>query len=188
MQRVQPRAFVFENVRGILGTNGGDDWRAIVATFEQLGYCLSYRILDALDYGAPQQRERMVLVGHQLDGEFLFPRPLFGPDSLTQQPHVTAGQALAKLQNTEELAPLMLSSGKYAALLPQVPPGDNYLYFTAKRGHPKPVFAYRSRFSDFLYKANPASQVKTLIARPGKYTGPFHWDSRRLRRESASME
>lgn len=175
---IQPKAFVFENVRGILGTNQGEDWRAIVQAFEKIGYRLSYRILDALDYGAPQQRERMVMVGHKLGQEFLFPEPLFGPDSNSQRPHITAGEALKGLIDEEDVEPLILRNGKYAHLLQEVPAGENYLHFTAKRGHPNPIFAYRSRFSDFLYKASPQKPIKTLIARPGKYTGPFHWDNR----------
>ncbi|MGS0571571.1 DNA cytosine methyltransferase [Xanthomonas oryzae] len=175
---LQPRGFLFENVRGILATNGGRDWERIRDAFSELGYTISYRVLDALDYGAPQQRERLFLVGHRADRSFLFPEPLFGPDSFTQLPHQTAGKALADLKNTEDLEPLVLTEGKYAHLLPLVPAGSNYLHFTAKRGHPNPVFAYRSRFSDFLYKASPTLPVKTIIASPGKYTGPFHWENR----------
>lgn len=176
--KVRPKAFVFENVRGILGTNKGSDWKAIVSAFGQLGYKLSYRILDALDYGAPQQRERMFLVGHELDGEFLFPEPTHGPDSGFKSAHVTAGEALSGISETEDLSQLKLSGGKYSHLLPLVPPGQNYLFFTAKRGYQNPIFAYRSRFSDFLYKASPDAPIKTLIASPGKYTGPLHWDNR----------
>jgi DNA (cytosine-5)-methyltransferase 1 len=179
IDHVKPKAFLFENVRGILGTNKGDDWKAIVAAFRDIGYSISFRILDALDYGAPQQRERMIMVGHKLDTEFLFPRPLFGPDSLGGAPHITSGAALSNIfDDNENKADLMLSGGKYGHLLQLVPPGENYLHFTAKRGYPNPIFAYRSRFSDFLYKANPATQIKTLIASPGKYTGPFHWENR----------
>lgn len=175
---VKPKAFLFENVRGILGTNNGEDWAVIVATFRKLGYNVNYRILDALDYGAPQQRERMILVGHQLDGEFLFPAPLYGPDSRDDKPHLTAHAALQDLEDDEDKDSLTLRNGKYAHLLELVPPGENYLHFTAKRGYPTPIFAYRSRFSDFLYKANPHAPIKTLIASPGKYTGPFHWENR----------
>jgi len=176
---VRPKAFLFENVRGILGTNKGEDWKIIVAAFQKIGYSVDFRILDALDYGAPQQRERMIMVGHTMTTSFLFPRPLRGPDSTEGIPHLSAGQALSGLVNdTEDKDSLILRNGKYAHLLPEVPHGENYLYFTAKRGHPNPVFAYRSRFSDFLYKANPDTPIKTLIASPGKYTGPFHWDSR----------
>lgn len=178
ISHVKPKAFLFENVRGILGTNKGEDWKVIVEAFRKIGYEISYRILDALDYGAPQQRERMIMVGHKLDQDFLFPRPLFGPDSKNKLPYITAGEALHEINEDEKKDDLILNSGKYAHLLPLVPPGENYLFFTAKRGYPNPVFAYRSRFSDFLYKANPAAQIKTLIASPGKYTGPFHWENR----------
>lgn len=175
---VAPKAFLFENVRGILGTNKGKDWEAIVEAFKNIGYSISYRILDALDYGAPQQRERMILVGHKLGHDFLFPRPLYGPDSMSGTPHITSGEALEGIVEDEDTENLILRNGKYAHLLPLVPPGENYLFFTAKRGYQNPVFAYRSRFSDFLYKANPNAPIKTLIASPGKYTGPFHWENR----------
>lgn len=175
---VAPKAFLFENVRGILGTNKGKDWEAIVEAFKNIGYSISYRILDALDYGAPQQRERMILVGHKLGHDFLFPRPLYGPDSMSGIPHITSGEALEGIVEDEDTENLILRNGKYAHLLPLVPPGENYLFFTAKRGYQNPVFAYRSRFSDFLYKANPNAPIKTLIASPGKYTGPFHWENR----------
>ncbi len=175
---VRPRAFVFENVRGILATNKGEDWKAIVRAFGRLGYTISYRLLDALDYGVPQQRERMFLVGHQLDEPFLFPEPTHGPDSTTGTAHITTAQAFRGIKETEDLESLTLEGGKYSHLLPLVPPGQNYLHFTAKRGYPRPIFAYRSRFSDFLYKANPETPVKTIIASPGKYTGPLHWNNR----------
>ena len=51
IDHVKPKAFLFENVRGILGTNKGQDWVAIVDAFKEIGYSISYRILDALDYG-----------------------------------------------------------------------------------------------------------------------------------------
>ena len=178
LAQLRPSAFLFENVRGILGTHKGKDWEVILGSFRALGYKINFRVLDALDYGAPQQRERLFLVGHKLKAAFLFPSPLFGPNSPNQIPHLAAAEAFQDLVEKENLGPLFLRTGKYAHLLPLVPPGQNYLFFTSKRGYPKPVFAYRSRFSDFLYKANPDTPIKTLIARPGKYTGPFHWDNR----------
>lgn len=181
VEHVQPKAFLFENVRGILATNKGQDFQNIVNAFSELGYTIDYRILDAEDYGVPQQRERMFIVGHKLTEDFLFPRPVFGPDSIDNKPYVSVKEAIHDLELTEEERRLTdISGGKYSDLWPLVPPGANYLHFTAKRGYPNPVFAYRSRFSDFLYKANPDTPVKTLIASPGKYTGPIHWDNRYL--------
>lgn len=178
---VKPKAFLFENVRGILGTNHGEDFRSIKASFEALGYNVDYRILDAEDYGVPQQRERLIIVGHKSDKPFLFPKPVFGPDSSDQKNYVAVKDAISDLPFTDkDKEETKFEGGKYSHLLPLVPPGDNYLFFTAKRGYLEPVFAYRSRFSDFLYKANPDRPVKTLIASPGKYTGPLHWDNRYL--------
>ena len=179
VRKLQPQAFLFENVRGILGTNKGKDFNDIVSAFAAEGYTIEHRILDAEDYGVPQQRERMFIVGHRLNKPFLFPKPVYGPDSTKRTPYLKVGDAIADLAMSEQdKMETSFAGGKYAHLLPLVPPGSNYLHFTAKRGYPNPVFAYRSRFSDFLYKANPETCVKTLIASPGKYTGPLHWDNR----------
>lgn len=178
---LEPKAFLFENVRGILGTNKGDDFKEIVSAFASLGYNIDYRILDAEDYGVPQQRERLFIVGHKMDKPFLYPKPVYGPDCSDGRPYVSVYEAIKDLPFTDKDArETRFDGGKYSRLLPLVPPGENYLHFTAKRGYPEPIFAYRSRFSDFLYKANPDYPVKTLIASPGKYTGPLHWDNRYL--------
>ena len=174
----KPKGFLFENVRGILGSNKGEDWKAIQQYFRDIGYTLHHRILDACDYGIAQYRERLILVGLRDDIEFLFPRPSHGENSLTGKSHINAKNALIGVNHTEDLSNLELVGGKYSHLLSEVPPGDNYLFFTEKRGYSKPIFAYRSRFSDFLYKADPELPTKTLIASPGKYTGPLHWENR----------
>lgn len=178
IQSKQPKGFLFENVRGILGSNKGEDWKNIKDYFKSLGYILDYRILDACDYGIAQHRERLILVGHKSDIEFQFPKPTHGPDSTNNIPHVSAEEALKNVEHDEKLDDLAFKGGKYSHLLAEVPEGSNYLYFTEKRGYPRPIFAYRSRFSDFLYKADRSMPTKTLIASPGKYTGPLHWDNR----------
>lgn len=179
LQHVKPKAFLFENVRGILGTNKGKDFQDIINAFSGIGYQIDYRILDAEDYGAPQQRERVFIVGHRDETTFMFPRPLYGPDSCDGKPYVAVKDAINDIVLSEqEKLETKIEGGRYTYLLPEVPPGGNYLHFTAKRGYPSPIFAYRSRFSDFLYKANPDTPTKTLIASPGKYTGPLHWNNR----------
>lgn len=178
IEEKQPKGFLFENVRGIFGSNKGQDWLEIIEYFEAIGYKLDFRILDACDYGVAQHRERLILVGHKLKTEFKFPRPIFGPDSKNHRKHVSASKALVNVIHDEDLESLKLEGGKYSHLIHEVPPGENYLFFTEKRGYPNPIFAYRSRFSDFLYKAHPHKPTKTLIASPGKYTGPLHWDNR----------
>jgi DNA (cytosine-5)-methyltransferase 1 len=175
LKLVKPRGFLFENVYGITGANGGEAWQAIRKGFANAGFQISFRILDAADYGVPQHRERAIIVGLR-NGAFCFPRPTHGPDSLTGRPHFAAGVAVAGAPN-EPAAPTVVN-GRYGHLLSEVPPGLNYSFFTEKMGHPRPVFAWRSKFSDFLYKADPQQPIRTLKAQGGQYTGPFHWDNR----------
>ncbi len=178
VKHYQPVGFLFENVRGIISSNKGKDWAEIKQAFEAIGYNLSYKILSTADYGVPQRRERLILVGAKAGFSYSFPRPVYGPDSKSQRSHVGALEAIKDLQDFDE--PFHKYSGKYGHLLTEVPPGQNYHYFTAKMGYPEPVFAWRSRFSDFLYKAHPDEPVRTVVAKLGKYSGPFHWKNRRF--------
>jgi DNA (cytosine-5)-methyltransferase 1 len=174
----KPRAFVFENVRGILQANQGRDWTLIREHLESLGYVLHWRVLDAAAYGVAQHRERLIVVGTAPGVGFLFPRPLHGPDSRGNRGYISASEAIADLDDPKET--IKPFPGKYGHLLQQVPPGENYKFFTEELGHPEPKFAWRSRFSDFLYKADPQHPVRTIVAHQGSYSGPFHWRSRRF--------
>lgn len=178
IESLKPSGFLFENVRGLLQSNRRSDWEIIKNAFEQLGYHLSYRILDAADYGVPQHRERLFLIGTKEKLTYLFPRPTHGPDSPTGKDHVSALESMKDLQKENEEVPNY--GGKYGDLVMEVPPGHNYLYFTEEMGHPNPRFAWRSKFSNFLYKADPNLPVKTLVANQGRYGGPFHWLGRKF--------
>ena len=173
LHELKPKGFLFENVYGIIGAQGGKAWREIFNTFESAGYKISFRILDAADYGVPQHRERLIIVGLQ-DKYFAFPRPTHGPDSIDQRPYYTSGLAI---QDLEDEKPEMVG-GRYGYLLRDIPPGLNYSFYTEEMGHPYPHFSWRSKFSDLLYKADPDMPVRTIKAQGGQYTGPFHWDNR----------
>ena len=82
---------------------------------------------------------------------------------------------------TTDPEPEEVLRGQYRDLLPNIPPGENYLHFTAKRGHPSPRFEWRSRYWSFLLKLDPGRPSPTIQAKPGPNVGPFHWDNRRLR-------
>jgi len=178
LNHYKPKGFLFENVRGILYANKGKDWERVLEAFGDLGYKLKFRILDAAGFGVAQHRERVILVGYK-DNEFLFPRPTHGPDSIANRDFETTKEAFKGLEKPSENK-LEMNGGKYDHLLKDVPPGMNYLFYTEKMGHKNPQFAWRSKFSDFLYKANPDTPTKTLVAKMGRYSGPFHWENRRL--------
>lgn len=173
---LKPKGFLFENVYGITGAENGSAWNKIQAAFAEVGYKISYRILDSADYGVPQHRERLFVVGVK-ENEYLFPCPTHGPDSLGHRPFYTAFEAISDL-NTDNCKGSKGLGGKFGHLLDGIPPGLNYSFYTEKMGHPEPVFAWRSKFSDFLYKADPDSPTRTLKAQGGQYTGPFHWENR----------
>lgn len=179
VKHFQPKAFVFENVRGILSSKKGEDFKIICASFEEVGYKLFWRILNAADYGVPQQRERVFLVGirKDLNVDFKFPRPTHGADSPNKTPYVTVRESIADITDENEV--VQPYGGKYGDLIPDIPVGENYRYYTEEMGHPNPLFAWRSKFSNFLYKVDPDDICKTIIAYQGRYDGPFHWHNRK---------
>lgn len=177
LEAVEPKGFVFENVYGLPGANGGGPWREIVAAFSELGYTLRAEVLDAADYGVPQHRERLIMVGYR-NGEFEFPLPTHGPDARSDRPLVSAGEAIEDLQDPDETFHANHLGGRYGHLLALVPPGLNYSFFTQEMGYPEPIFAWRSKFHDFLHKTDPTFPARTIKAKPGKFTGPFHWKNR----------
>ena len=70
IQRIQPKVFLFENVRGLLYSGGYFDF--ILAELHRLGYAVEYQLLNAANYGIPQTRERLFVVGHR--SEYHFPK------------------------------------------------------------------------------------------------------------------
>jgi DNA (cytosine-5)-methyltransferase 1 len=79
IEALTPKVFVAENVKGLLSANGGLAKEIITNDFANAGpgYRIYTRVLDAADYGVPQRRERVFIVGVRKDlkGEFRFPEP-----------------------------------------------------------------------------------------------------------------
>jgi DNA (cytosine-5)-methyltransferase 1 len=73
LQEKGPCAFVLENVKQLVGHDSGRTLKHIVETLEYLGYHTEYKVLNALNYGLPQKRERVFIVGFREDVSFKFP-------------------------------------------------------------------------------------------------------------------
>ena len=73
--RLRPRWFVFENVVGLLTHEGGTRLQAVLTSMEALGYRVEWRVLNAANFGVPQSRERVVIVGNNVGIPFIWPRP-----------------------------------------------------------------------------------------------------------------
>ena len=70
----KPKYFVAENVKGILSLEKGKVFEMIKSDFVNLGYEVDYRILNAAEYGVPQQRERIIIIGNRIGLRNVFPR------------------------------------------------------------------------------------------------------------------
>ena len=74
VEEIQPKAFVIENVPGLVGLFEGKIKDSIIEKFSNLGYSIQYKILCAADYGVPQNRRRVIFVGTK-KGNFHYPEP-----------------------------------------------------------------------------------------------------------------
>ncbi len=77
---VQPRWLLIENVPGLFSSNYGDDFQLVLESIEELGYGVAWRVLDSQNFGVPQRRRRVFIVGYL--GAPCPPEVLFEPESL----------------------------------------------------------------------------------------------------------
>ena len=194
LAEARPRAFLLENVEG-LGFRGKDEGlqlihsrlAAINAT-HGTNYRAAIATLDAADFGVPQLRRRVFIVGFRDGSPFTFPTPTHTGAEDTQGllKHLTVWDAIHDLPEPDNSAVIM--KGKWADLLPTIPEGQNYLWHT-DRGGGEPLFGWRRRYWSFLLKLAKAQPAWTIQAQPGPATGPFHWNNRRLTmREMARLQ
>lgn len=103
LKELKPKIFVFENVKGLLSMQGGSLIKTIISLFESIGYHIQMRLLNAADYGTPQIRERVIIVGTTEKKVFKYPKPTHYdpeagiPEDKTLKPYVTLGEALGDL-------------------------------------------------------------------------------------------
>jgi DNA (cytosine-5)-methyltransferase 1 len=97
IERIRPRWMVFENVPGLLSSDGGRDFGDFLGLLGQCGYGFAYRVLDAQYFGVPQRRRRVFVVGHLGDWRAAA-AVLFEPESLRGDPppRREAGKAIAR--------------------------------------------------------------------------------------------
>jgi DNA (cytosine-5)-methyltransferase 1 len=165
LAEAKPRAFILENVYALTYDNKASRpaYERLQREITEAGYIFKAQVLNAAEL--PEATHTG-----------MWERQTTGKGTT---PHVTTGEALEGLDCEPE--PGERLGGQFSHLLPQVPPGENYLHFTAERGHPEPLFKWRSRYWSFLLKLDPKRPSPTIQAQPGPNVGPFHWENRRLR-------
>ncbi|WP_343633423.1 DNA cytosine methyltransferase [Fluviicola sp.] len=182
VELISPKSFLFENVAGITFKSHQEAFDYIIERTKDLGYEPSYKIVNTADYGVPQIRQRFFLVGTKKN-KFVFPSETHSKDHKNGLKNWEGCGKVLKDIDTEENASDEghRAGGKHHHLLKDIPPGDNYLFFTEKKGHPNPEFEWRSRFWSFLLKLDPELPSWTIQARRSNNMGPFHWRNRILR-------
>jgi len=172
----RPKFVLLENVQGFLsGANSA--LNVLKERIEHVNekystnYQMSWQILNAADYGVPQNRRRAITVIADKGLGWGW------PEKTHEKNPVTAWDALANLKQDSSEIPTI--SGKWAELLPCIPEGHNYQWLT-KEGGGDELFGYRTRYWNFLLKLAKGKPSWTLPASPGPSTGPFHWDNRPL--------
>lgn len=96
IEKVKPKSFIAENVKGILTLGGGEIIKVIIQEFSDKGYNVQFKLLNAADYGVPEDRFRVIMVGirKDLDSKFLYPTP--------SSKKITLSRALANFPEPED--------------------------------------------------------------------------------------
>ena len=183
----KPKAFVAENVKGLLTANKGKAMDTIVKDFESIapGYVVKPHLYNFAEYGVPQFRERVLFVGVRIDTGFNFvhPKPSHGPNG--ELPYVTAGEALIGVEKVPTNNEHINIKDKTKQLLELIPEGGNFT--DIPKEHPLYVKGMISHVYRRIKLDEPA---KTIIAAGGGGTWGYHYPEPRplTNRERARLQ
>lgn len=183
----KPKAFIAENVKGLLSANNYQAIKKIINDFENIepGYLVKIKLYNFADYGVSQFRERVLIVGIRLDTGFNFkhPKPTHGPKA--KKPYVTASEALKGVEKVKYNNEKMNVSRKTIEMLKLIPEGGNFA--DVPSDHPLYVKGMISHVYRRIHRAEPA---KTIIAAGGGGTWGYHYPEPRplTNRERARLQ
>ena len=181
----RPKAFVAENVQGLVSANHGQALKNVIESFENVGYNVSWQIYNFADYGVPQFRKRVLFVGIRNDIGVIFdhPKPTHGPKEAKRW--ISAKDALFGVEfvpyNNEKIA----CTKKVEERLNLIPSGANYSSIAPT--HPLYV---KGRRSCIYRRLDPNQPSYTLLANGGGGTWGYHWSEPRAltNRERARLQ
>ena len=99
LKELNPKVFLFENVVGLLSMQKGELLKTIIYLFESLDYKVKYSVINTADYGVPQTRKRVIIVGTKFNKDFEYPKPTHSKDEslLNLKPYLTLSDAISDL-------------------------------------------------------------------------------------------
>jgi DNA (cytosine-5)-methyltransferase 1 len=133
VQALRPLFFVMENVPHLSSFADGVIVQAIAQDFDALGYQVYHEVLDAAQYGVPQNRRRLFIIGTRIGWVYRRPRPTYGDvrplrtlaDAIADLPPVQAPSLLEELSYVPHCPPDVKVSGEYATLMRSAMPRDH---------------------------------------------------------------
>ena len=85
----RPKFFVGENVKGMLSLNNGQFIEDIISDFKDVGYHVEYKLVDMINYGVPQTRKRVIIIGNRIGAKNPFPKETHGYEEGQKKPATT---------------------------------------------------------------------------------------------------
>lgn len=183
----KPKAFIAENVKGLLSANNHKAVEQIIRDFESIapGYIVKPKLYNFADYGVPQFRERVLIVVVRIDTGFDFqhPKPTHGPKA--GKPFITAGEAIAGADKVPFNNERMKIAPKTIEILKLISEGGNFTDIPPD--HPHYVKGMISLVYRRIHRSEPS---KTIIAAGGGGTWGYHYPEPRAltNRERARLQ
>jgi DNA (cytosine-5)-methyltransferase 1 len=181
IDEIRPDGFILENVESILHPHNIQAVNDLAEAIDMMNYNFVLVKANACDYGVPQKRKRVFFVASRKKIDFQ-PKPTnFESPEGDQLPYERVIDWIGRFDTNEYADERDSTEGRHHEALIQVPPGGNYISLSERRGYVPELFKAGTRYWTFLLKLHPYRPSWTIIASPGHWEGPFHWNNRRLR-------
>lgn len=167
----KPRIFVAENVKGLLTANKGAAVKTITEDFARIGYKVSVDLYNFADYGVPQIRQRIFIVGVRNDVNWEFTKP---EPTHVKEKYVSAGKALVGVKKVKLNNEHQNIAEKTKKMLNMIPEGGNFSDIPIN--HPLYVKGMISHVYRRLHRGKPST---TIIAGGGGGTWGYHFEEPR---------
>ena len=183
----KPKAFVAENVKGLLTANERKAIETIIKDFEAIepGYLVLPHLYNFAEYGVPQFRERVLLVGIRVDTGFDFKHPLPSHGENRENPYITAGKAIEGALEVKHNNERINCAEKTQRMLALIPEGGNFTNIP-----PDHELYVKGMISHVYRRINRNEPAKTIIAAGGGGTWGYHYPEPRplTNRERARLQ
>ena len=178
---IKPDGFILENVESILHPHNRQAVNDLAEAIDQMNYHFVLVKANACDYGVPQKRKRVFFIASRNPIEQMpIPTNFEFPEN-GQAGYENVIDWIGRFDKDIYASENDSIEGLHHDALVQVPPGSNYIALSERRGHVPELFKAGTRYWTFLLKLHPFKPSWTIIASPGHWEGPFHWNNRRLR-------